>query len=112
MSDFYEQLPGLGLLAVFVWLPMNAAAFDMADVLGGDFKFSIGGYAKMSAMWTDTDSGSLAGGATGTGRTFFVPSSIPTGGSGGDSVFAAFLIYLKFSISRKSFSRMWMNLNH
>ncbi|MBW9273093.1 MAG: hypothetical protein K1563_05340 [Candidatus Thiodiazotropha sp. (ex. Lucinisca nassula)] len=38
-------------------------------------------------MWTDTDSGSLAGEAGGTGRTFYLPSSIPTGGSDGDAVF-------------------------
>ncbi|MET0071276.1 MAG: DcaP family trimeric outer membrane transporter [Candidatus Thiodiazotropha sp.] len=87
MSNMSEKLPGVGMLIASILLPATASAYDLSDVFGGKVKFSIGGYAKLSAMWTDTDSGTLAGGASGTGRTFYLPSSIPTGGSDGDAVF-------------------------
>ncbi|MCU7845600.1 MAG: porin [Candidatus Thiodiazotropha sp. (ex Monitilora ramsayi)] len=77
----------LGIFGMLSMLPSSASAFNFSDVIGGDVEFSLGGYAKLSAMWTDTDSGALAGGAGSTGRTFYLPSSIPTGGSGGDQVF-------------------------
>ena len=87
MSDMREKLPRIGLLSACMLMPFSASAYNFSDVFGGDVDVSIGGYAKLSAMWTDTDSGSLAGGSGGTGRTFYLPSAIPTGGEDGDAVF-------------------------
>lgn len=87
MINMSEKMSRIGALTAMVLLPMSASAYNFSDVFGGDVDFSIGGYAKLSAMWTDTDSGSLAGGSGGTGRTFYLPSSIPTGGDDGDTVF-------------------------
>ncbi|MES9865079.1 MAG: DcaP family trimeric outer membrane transporter [Candidatus Thiodiazotropha sp. LLP2] len=87
MSHMKKTLPGIGLLTACMFMPFTASAYNFSDVFGGDVDVSIGGYAKLSAMWTDTDSGSLAGGSGGAGRTFYLPSSIPTGGDGGDAVF-------------------------
>lgn len=58
--------------------PMTASAYSFTDS-SGNVDFTIGGYAKLSAIYTDTDSGSIAGGAGGTGRTFYLPSTIPVG---------------------------------
>ncbi|MCU7851389.1 MAG: porin [Candidatus Thiodiazotropha sp. (ex Monitilora ramsayi)] len=87
MSMTVKARPILCLFGALSMLPLSASAFNFKDVIGGDVDFSLGGYAKLSAMWTDTDSGALAGGAGSTGRTFYLPSSIPTGGTGGDQVF-------------------------
>lgn len=87
MTNMSENLPRMGTAAALLLLPLSVSAYNLSDVFGKDVEFSIGGYAKLSAMWTDTDSGSLAGGSSGTGRTFFLPSSIPTGGTDGDAVF-------------------------
>ncbi|MCU7806438.1 MAG: porin [Candidatus Thiodiazotropha sp. (ex Semelilucina semeliformis)] len=87
MSMTVKARPILCLFGALSMLPLSASAFNFKDVIGGDVEFSLGGYAKLSAMWTDTDSGTLAGGAGSTGRTFYLPSSIPTGGTGGDQVF-------------------------
>ncbi|HEU0153261.1 MAG TPA: DcaP family trimeric outer membrane transporter [Arenimonas sp.] len=42
-------------------------------------KFSFGGFIKLDAMLTNTDSGEIADGST--GRLFYVPSTIPVGGA-------------------------------
>lgn len=64
-----------GLTAALVAAPMAASAAPAAD-------FTIGGFAKLSVLYTDTDSGKIPGGAGGIGRTFYVPSTTPTAAAG------------------------------
>ena len=66
------------LVAALGASPMTASAYSFTDS-SGNVEFSIGGYAKLSAIYSDTDSGSIPGGAGGTGRTFYLPSNIPVG---------------------------------
>ncbi|MCP4406631.1 MAG: porin, partial [Gammaproteobacteria bacterium] len=73
-----------GAAAVLGLAPMSATAYDFKDVFDGKVKFSIGGYAKLSSMFTDTSDGEIAG--TSAGRTFYVPSATPIGGESGDAV--------------------------
>ncbi|MEW8500704.1 MAG: DcaP family trimeric outer membrane transporter [Candidatus Thiodiazotropha taylori] len=87
MNQMKQKLPGIALIGACMMLPTTASAYNFSQVFGGDVDVSIGGYAKLSAMWTDTDSGTIAGGAGGAGRTFYLPSSIPTGGDDGDAVY-------------------------
>lgn len=50
-----------------------------------DGRFSFGGFIKLDAMYTDTSDGEIADGSA--GRMFYLPSTIPVGGSdesGGD----------------------------
>ncbi len=63
------------ITAAVVAAPMTASAAPAAD-------FTIGGFLKLSALYTDTDSGTIAGGAGGTARTFFLPSATPVAASG------------------------------
>ncbi len=41
--------------------------------------FSFGGFIKLDAMWTDTDSGEIPDGSV--GRLFYLPQTIPVGGA-------------------------------
>lgn len=63
------------LTAAIVAAPMAASAAPAAD-------FTIGGFAKLSVLYTDTDSGTIPGGAGGIGRSFYVPSTTPTAAAG------------------------------
>ncbi|RKZ61399.1 MAG: porin [Gammaproteobacteria bacterium] len=60
------------IAAAIIATPLTASAAPAAD-------FTIGGFVKLSALYTDTDSGTIAGGAGGIGRTFYVPSQTPVG---------------------------------
>jgi len=60
------------IAAALIASPIAATAAPAAD-------FTIGGYVKLSALYTDTDSGTIAGGAGGIGRTFYLPSQTPVG---------------------------------
>jgi hypothetical protein len=60
------------IAAALVAAPLSTLAAPAAD-------FTIGGFVKLSALYTDTDSGTIAGGAGGIGRTFYVPSQTPVG---------------------------------
>lgn len=75
----------LSFTAMLVASPMAVSAYNFTDS-SGDVEFSIGGYAKLSAIYSDTDSGSIAGGSGGTGRTFYVPSTTPVGTGTGKKV--------------------------
>ncbi|MEW8211229.1 MAG: hypothetical protein AB2735_12275, partial [Candidatus Thiodiazotropha taylori] len=67
MNQMKQKLPGIALIGACMMLPTTASAYNFSQVFGGDVDVSIGGYAKLSAMWTDTDSGTIAGGAGGAG---------------------------------------------
>ncbi|MDH5472476.1 MAG: DcaP family trimeric outer membrane transporter [Gammaproteobacteria bacterium] len=56
-----------GIATALTVTPMMASA--------GDVDVSIGGYAKLSAIYSDTDSGAIAGDSA--GRTFYVASTTP-----------------------------------
>ena len=58
--------------------PMAASAVNFKDS-SGTIDFSIGGYAKLSAIYSDTDSGTIPGGAAGLGRNIYLPSATPVG---------------------------------
>jgi len=60
------------ITAALITTPLTTSAAPAAD-------FTIGGFVKLSAIYTDTDSGTIAGGAGGIGRTFYVPSQTPVG---------------------------------
>ncbi|RKZ69204.1 MAG: hypothetical protein DRQ44_03290 [Gammaproteobacteria bacterium] len=60
------------IAAALITTPLTVSAAPAAD-------FTIGGFAKLSVIYTDTDSGTIGGGAGGIGRTFYVPSTIPVG---------------------------------
>ncbi|KAF1685240.1 hypothetical protein B1992_12720 [Pseudoxanthomonas broegbernensis] len=62
--------------------------------------FSYGGFIKMDAMATDTSDGRIADGSS--GRLFYVPSTIPVAGDGGDP-------YADF---HAQFSRFWLSADH
>lgn len=64
--------------AALLTAPMAASAYTFKDS-SGNVDFTVGGYAKLSAIYTDTDSGTIAGGAGGFGRNIYLPSTIPVG---------------------------------
>ncbi len=66
----------MGIASAIIATPLAVSADPAAN-------YTIGGYAKLSAIYSDTDSGTLGGGAGGTARTFFLPSTTPVGN--GDS---------------------------
>ncbi|PJK09034.1 hypothetical protein CO608_07815 [Lysobacteraceae bacterium NML08-0793] len=63
-------------------------------------RFSYGGFIKLDAMTTQTDSGRIAEGSA--GRMFHVPSTIPVGGSDKQT-------YTDFGAQ---FSRFWLGADH
>ena len=63
--------------------------------------FTYGGFIKLDAMLTDTDSGKIADGSA--GRMFYLPSAIPVGGQ------AAVDPYTDFGAQ---FSRFWFSADH
>lgn len=73
------------IAAVLGTIPVTASAYNFSDSTG-KIDFTIGGYAKLSAIYSDTDSGAIAGGSGGIGRTFYVPSTIPVGTAQGKKV--------------------------
>ena len=58
--------------------PLTASAYKFSS---GDVDMSIGGYAKLSMIYSDTDSGALP---DGTARNIYLPSATPVG-NGADS---------------------------
>lgn len=67
-----------GIASVLGATPITASAYDFKNS-SGNVDFTIGGYVKLSAIYSDTDKGKIAGGAGGIGRTFYVPSTTPVG---------------------------------
>lgn len=74
-------LAGAVAAAVAGLVPMTASAVNFKDVMSGDTDFSIGGYVKLSAMWSDFSHGD-ADNADNDLSTFYIPGRIPTSGSG------------------------------
>ena len=64
--------------ALAIAAPLTASAYNFSS---GDVDMSIGGFAKLSAMYTSTDSGKIASNSF--GRDIYLPSTIPVGN--GDS---------------------------
>lgn len=62
------------IVAALVAAPLTASAYSFTDS-SGKVKMSIGGYAKLSVLYSDTDSGSLSGLA----RDIYLPSATPVG---------------------------------
>jgi len=88
--------------------PLSASAVNLKDVMDNKIDFSIGGYVKLSAMWTDYSEGDSSGNAL--LDTFYFPGAIPTAGSGmsgaagensSDLDFTARETRLNFKISKK-----------
>lgn len=63
--------------------------------------FTYGGFIKMDAMVTDTDDGKIADGSA--GRMFYLPSTIPVGGTAAVDPYADF---------GAQFSRFWFSADH
>ncbi|MES0327456.1 MAG: DcaP family trimeric outer membrane transporter [Gammaproteobacteria bacterium] len=70
-----------GIAAVLGATPMSASAYNFKDS-SGDVDFTVGGYVKLSAIYSDTDSGTIGG--TSAGRTFYVPSTTPVDTTAGE----------------------------
>lgn len=66
------------IAAALISAPMTASAFNI-KVDNDKTSFSIGGYAKLSMMYTDTDSGQLGGLFGKAGRDFYIPLATPVG---------------------------------
>lgn len=79
-----KLLAGAVAAAVVGMAPMTASAVNFKDVMSGDVDFSIGGYVKLSAMWSDFSHGDADNGDNDL-STFYIPGRIPTSGTGEDN---------------------------
>ena len=66
------------IAAAMVAAPITASAYSFTDK-SGKVQMSIGGYAKLSVLYSDTDKGSLP---TGLSRDIYLPSATPVAASG------------------------------
>ena len=64
------------IAAALMATPLAASAVDFKDS-SGTIDFSIGGFAKLSAIYSDTDSGPITNTL---GRNIYLPSATPVGG--------------------------------
>lgn len=64
-----------GLLTVLLAAPITAFAYNFKDS-SGKVDFTVGGYAKLSAIYSDTDSGKISNKL---GRNIYLPSATPVG---------------------------------
>lgn len=65
------------IAAVLVITPITASAYTFKDS-SGNVEFTVGGYAKLSAIYSDTDSGKISNEL---GRNIYLPSATPVGAS-------------------------------
>jgi len=65
----------MSIAAALITAPMSASAYTFKDN-SGDVEFKVGGYAKLSAIFSDTDSGKLTNEL---GRNIYLPSATPVG---------------------------------
>lgn len=70
------------IAAVLVAAPLTASAYTFKDS-SGEVEMKIGGYAKLSALYSDTSSGKLP---SGLGRDIYLPSATPVGPSDSNQV--------------------------
>ena len=68
-----------GILSALLAAPLTASAYTFKDS-SGDVEFKVGGYAKLSAIYSGTNSGKLDNTL---GRNIYLPSATPVGN--GDS---------------------------
>ena len=68
-----------GIATALLAAPLTASAYTFKDS-SGNVEFKVGGYAKLSAIYSDTDSGKLDNTL---GRNIYLPSATPVGN--GDS---------------------------
>lgn len=96
------------VITVLGLLPLSATAVNLKDVMDSKIDFSIGGYVKLSTMWTDYSEGDSSGNSL--LDTFYFPGAIPTAASGvsgasgensSDLDFTARETRLNFKISQK-----------
>jgi hypothetical protein len=66
------------MAAALVAAPLTASAYSFTDS-SGKVKMSIGGYAKLSVLYSDTDKGSLPAGLA---RDIYLPSATPVAAPG------------------------------
>lgn len=66
-----------GIATALVTAPMTTSAYTFKDS-SGNVDFTVGGYAKLSAIYSDTDSGKLTNEL---GRNIYLPSATPVGAS-------------------------------
>ena len=72
------------IAAALATIPLTASAYDFKS---GDVDMTIGGYAKLSAIYSKTDSGKFAQDATGTlGRNIYLPTATPVGSGSSSQV--------------------------
>jgi len=68
-----------GIATALLAAPLTASAYTFKDS-SGDVEFKVGGYAKLSAIYSGTDSGKLTNSL---GRNIYLPAATPVGS--GDS---------------------------
>ena len=66
------------IAAALLAAPLSASAYDIKTG-DKDTTFSIGGYAKLSAIYSSTDSGQIEDTFGKGGREFYIPYTIPVG---------------------------------
>lgn len=71
-----------GITAALISAPITASAYTFKDS-SGEVEFKVGGYAKLSAIYSGTDSGKLDTAAGSLGRNIYLPTATPVGN--GDS---------------------------
>ena len=74
-----SSITAASVATVLLTAPITASAYNFKDS-SGNVDFTIGGYAKLSAIYSDTDSGKITNEL---GRNIYLPSATPVGA--GDS---------------------------
>ena len=70
------------IAAVLITTPITASAYSFKDS-SGKVDFTVGGYAKLSAIYSNTDSGKISNEL---GRNIYLPTATPVGSGGSSKV--------------------------
>ena len=70
------------IAAVLITTPITASAYSFKDS-SGKVDFTVGGYAKLSAIYSNTDSGKISNEL---GRNIYLPTATPVGPGGSSKV--------------------------
>ncbi|HIF50818.1 MAG TPA: porin [Thiotrichaceae bacterium] len=76
-------IAGAVAAAVIGLSPMTASAVNFKDVMAGKMDFSVGGYVKMSASYSDLSDGDTGGNSL--GDVMYAPIAIPTSNGSAES---------------------------
>lgn len=72
-----SSIAAAGIATMLLTAPITASAYTFKDS-SGNVDFTIGGYAKLSVIYSDTDSGKISNEL---GRNIYLPSATPVGAS-------------------------------